>query len=87
MLRSPDFALLDGVHFRSGLAMKVSGEIVRIRKWADHPEPARRMSPGLDPLLQGLWPVLGAPRVGCSDPEELLLVQAEPWKLRFLTVT
>ena len=34
-------------------------------------EHSRGVNPSLDPLLQGLVPVLGAPSVGGTDPEHL----------------
>ena len=73
----PHFALLDRVHPGSGLALEISSEIWRVGEGADDPKSARRVDPGLDPLLQGLGPVLGAPGVGSRHPEQLLLRQAD----------
>ena len=68
---SPDLTLVHRVHIRAQWTVKVVGKLFAIAEWPTHPEHAGGVGASLDALLQRLVAILGAPRVGCGDPEHL----------------
>lgn len=72
MSRSPHLALVDRVHGGAERAPEVVAEILQVGERADDAEPAGRMEPGGDAVLERLRPVLGTPHVRRAHPEHLL---------------
>lgn len=84
--QSPHLALVHGIHTRAQSALKVSGEVLRVRERTPDPEEPRRVRARLDPLLEGLVPVLGAPDVGRAQPKQLIRRVVEPGQALLLAV-
>jgi hypothetical protein len=71
MSSSPNLTLLYGVHPGAGGALEVLRELPAVRKGSANAKHTRGVRARLDPILQVLGPVLGAPGVGRADPKHL----------------
>ena len=74
---SPYFALVHRIHPRAQFALEVRRELARVGEGSLDAEHSRRVGARLDALLKRLGAVLGAPRVGCRQPKQLILVHRE----------
>jgi hypothetical protein len=72
---SPHLTLLYGVHPGAGGALEVLRELPAVRKGSANAKHTRGVRTRLDPVLQVLGPVLGAPCVGRADPKHLEKIQ------------
>ena len=74
------------VHGRSERAVEVLRELVHVGERTLDPEHVGGVDTGQHAQLKGLGPVLGAPHVGRTHPEQLLLGIVQARKERLHTV-
>jgi hypothetical protein len=68
---SPNLTLLYRVHSSAGGALEVLRELPAVGEGSANAKHTRGVCARLDPVLQVLGPVLGAPCVGRADPKHL----------------
>lgn len=80
--RSPDFAFIDWIHWRPWCTVKIVGELFWITKWTDQSKFEWSMNVGYVLCFIKIGSCYCAPRLGGTDPKQLIFCIVEPGQQR-----